>query len=267
MRAEAVRCVALLAITITTATWVHAKEFREYYEFRYLSGLPGGGFGVTPQGRVGFDGAIQLNVPAAYTPYWGNYMLGFWSASTEPGEIHLDTAGPNVNGTGLVAAGFGRPGRGIYLAHMPTAEGSEAASHIQVQLTPDTFDKPAFAVGVVDIANRRDRYADLIGKDGFSRSFYGVATGRLGSDERFVYVTLGFGNGRFNNRVFGGISWPATSRLTVFGEYDGFNFNAGLAFSPQSRFDPRRWNIVLTGAVVDMDRPEFGVCVTYAPGD
>jgi len=241
------------------------EEFREYWEFRYLSALPGGGFGVTPQGRVGFDGAIQLNVPVAYTPCQGNYVAGYWSASTEPREIHVGSEGAEINGTGLVAAGFGKPERGIFVANMVTSRRGESAYNAQVQLTSDNFDKPAFAIGVVDWSGRRDRYTNLIGRGGDCRSFYGVATGRLGSDRNFVYLTLGFGNGRFNNSLFGGVSWPASDRLTVFGEYDGFNVNAGVAYSHRSRFDRGRWNVVLTGAVVDMNRPEVGACLTYAP--
>lgn len=237
------------------------KEFREFFEFRYMSALPGGGFGVTPEGRVGFDGAIQMNVPVAYTPCGGNFVAGYWAGSLDPWNPTLDTEGAKVNGTGLLAMGLGKPERGFYAAFMPTSKESEAAWNFQLQLRPDDWDKPAFAVGVQDSANQRDR---AIGHAGGSRSYYGVATGRLGTDEHFVFVTLGWGGGRFNSRPFGGISWPFHDKFTAFAEYDGFNVNAGVAHSWTSRFDDGRWNVINLIGLTDLNRPVLGSALTYA---
>lgn len=257
---------ALLALLVFgSLAFASPDEFYNYPEFRYLSALPGGGFGVTPLGRVGFDGAVQANIPVAYTPSCGNYMAGYWSASNEPRHIHIGTQGDNINGTGLLAAGFGRPGHGLYAAYMVTSRENEGAFNAQYQLTRDNWDKPALAIGLVDLNNNRD--SSIARHQGGARSVYAVATGRLGRPDHFVYVTLGLGSGRFNNRLFGGVSWPASDKLTVYGEYDGWNVNAGLAVSPWSRFSERRWNLTGTFALIDLDRPEFGACLTWAPGE
>jgi hypothetical protein len=248
-----------LAAVGSAAGW--AEEFREFAEFRYLSPLPGGAFGVTPEGRVGFDGALQVNIPVAYTPGRGNFVTGYWSGATAEWRVRFGTEGPNVNGSGLIAAGLGQAPHSLYVAFMPTSKESEAAWSAQLQLTPDRWDKPAFAIGCQDWANQRDRRP---GHPGGSRSFYGVLTGRRGTEDKFVFITLGYGNGRFNNRPFGGVSWPCAKRWTVFAEYDGFNANVGVAHSFHSRFDQRRWNIVSTVALVDCSRFTTGAALTYS---
>ncbi len=262
MRGATVLCLAFLLTACIGTALAQPRPMREYFESRYISALPGGGFGVTPDGRVGFDGAIQLNIPVAYTPCRGNYVIGYWSGSTEAWRIHVGTQGRYVDGTGLVGAGFGKPGHGFYVGFMPTSKESEAAWNWQIQLRRDDWDKPAFAIGVHDWANQRDKYP---GHPGGSRSFYGVATGRLGTEENFVYITLGWGGGRFNSLPFGGISWPFHRKFTLMVEYDGFNMNAGIAHSWHSRFDSRsRWNIVSVFALIRMKYPLLGSCLTYS---
>lgn len=238
------------------------EEFVEFPEFRYISALPGGGFGVTPEGRVGFDGALMMNVPVAYTPCSGNFVGGYWSGSTDPWDINIGTEGSDVNGTALLAAGLGKPEHGLYVAFMPTSKESEAAWNFQLQLRGDDWDKPAFAIGVQDSSNQRDRHKGV--HKGGSRSFYGVATGRLGSEDNFVYLTLGWGGGRFNSRPFGGVSWPFHDHFTAFAEYDGFNANVGLAHSWLTRLSERQWNVVSIFGLVDLNRPLLGSCVTYS---
>jgi len=259
--ASSVGVFVVAAVSLAAPTELAPNEFREFWSFRYNSALPGGSFGVTPEGRVGFDGAIQMNVPVAYTPCGGNFVGGYWAGSLDPWNPTLDTEGDKVNGTGLLAMGLGKPERGFYVAFMPTSKHSEAAWNCQLQLRADDWDKPAFAVGVQDWANQRD---EAPGHAGGSRSCYGVATMRFGTDEHFVFVTLGWGGGRFNSRFFGGISWPFHDKFTAFVENDGFNMNAGVAHSWTSRFDDRRWNVINLIGLTDLNRPVLGSAFTYS---
>ena len=58
--------IICVVMTLALATSACAqREFVEYPEFRYTSALPGGGWGVTPDGVPGFEGAIQTNIPVA----------------------------------------------------------------------------------------------------------------------------------------------------------------------------------------------------------
>ena len=114
----------------------------------------------------------------------------------------------------------------------------------------------------MDFTDRRDSRP---GVGHGSRSFYAVATGRLGTEEKFVYLTLGYGNGRFNNRPFGGLSWPVCDKLTVFGEYDGFQTNYGIAFHPWERLEERNFNATFLFGMAHTDLPNVGVAFTYSP--
>ncbi len=251
----------LLALLAVAASAVWAAEFRDYWEFRYAAALPGGGFGVTPDCRAGFDGAMQINIPVAYTPGPGNVAVGYWAGSVEPWHVRFDTEGPDVNGTALIGAGVAR---GLWVSYMATAKGHEACWNVQWQICQDRWERPAIAVGVVDLSNRRDAHIGPRGYWGGARSVYVVATGRRGTEENFVYITLGWGNGRFNSRPFGGITWPRWRHFSAFAEYDGWDFNVGMGFSLRPRKISSRWNIVGVAALVDLDRPVVGACFTYS---
>ncbi len=247
-------CLALIAMTALMAC--AQDEFREFFEFRYTSGLPGGGWGVTPDGVPGFDGAMQLNVPVAYTPHRGA-VIGYSSASFDS-SIRLESQGPNSNGTGYIGFGMGKSGHGLFLCEMPTSNRWEPAQNAQQQVMPQGANQPAVAVGLQDIFGNRD---ETRGQPHKSESPYVVATQRVGCEEHPVFLTLGYGGGRFNDSFFGGVSWRALDRLTVMAEHDGFNANAALAV------DLSDWvaeDTVLFAGMVDMDRAVIGLSYVYS---
>lgn len=248
--------VALLALT----TAAFAGEFMDYPEFRYTSALPGGGWGVTPDGTPGFEGAMQTSIPVAYTPHRG-VIVGYSCASYDS-TPRFQFKGAEINGTATVGMGFGDPGHGIYVAEMGTGWTGDGVSNlwegvqnVQVQIGAGRGSAPAFAIGVQDIFSQRDD--TLTTKGGGGRSFYAVLTKECEFLNRPLFLTGGMGTARFGG-PFGGVSWRAHDKVTVLGEYDGWNFNAGAAF------DLSDWLVddtILTATMVDMER--FVLAITY----
>ena len=250
--AFAVCAVALGSVVIAAAD---GQEFVNYPEFRYCSALPGGGWGVTPEGRPGFEGAIQTNIPVAYTPYTG-VVLGYASGSFDSTPT-ISFSGAGANGTATVAFGFGEPGRGVYFCEMGTSRRWEPAENLQVQLVPARGNRPAFAVGVQDVFRNRDERVGFRGEG--ADSYYAVLTDQFGPPEHPLFATAGVGSKRFNG-VFGGVSWRAADQVTLMAEYDGWNVNAGAAF------DLSPWttdNVVLFASLVDLDRAVIGLTWVY----
>lgn len=253
--------VILLAVCVAFAG--AQEEFQEFPEFRYVSALPGGGWGVTPDGVPGFDGALQINVPVAYTPHRGA-IVGYSSASFDSSPV-LATGGSECNGTGVIGLGFGKSGHGLYFSEMPTANRFESsfgepAQNVQQQLMPEGRSQPAVAFGIQDIFENRSRYRSAPLQLHNTDSPYVVATRQFELSQRPLYVTLGLGWGRFHSTVIGGASWRAAEKVTVMAEYDGFNPNAGVAF------DVSEWlaeDTILFGAMVDLDRAVVGLHYVY----
>jgi len=247
-------CLALIAVTALSAC--AQREFKKFWEFRYTSGLPGGGWGVTPDGVPGFEGAMQLNVPVAYTPHRGA-IIGYSSASFDS-SFEIDTEGPRINGTGVIAVGVGKSGHGLYLAEMPTSDRWEPAQNAQQQLMPEGRSQPAVAVGYQDIFENRD---EIRGKPHESGSPYVVATRQFGPEEQPLFLTLGYGKGRFDNSFFGGVAWRAHEKVTLMAEYDGFNPNAAVAFDLSDLLVD---DTILYAGYIDMDRAVIGVSYVYS---
>jgi len=242
----------LLAIGIVCSSSA-ADNWDEFYQFRHSSTLPGNLFAVTRDGQVGFTGALQQNVPVAYTPCAGNWVIGGNSGSND-GSIHVSWGGAEVNGTAFLGIGLGSPGRGIYFSNMETGDDWCSSYNVQVQVMPETFGHPAVAVGVQDIWNQRQR---VVGQPYGARSAYAVITGVVGPEDRPAYISLGWGGGRFGSSPFGGLSMHVADRLAVVAEYDGFNTNAGAAYN----FLPSQQKMAAIGYLgwSDLDRPVVGL--------
>ena len=260
IRSSKQRIILAVAVLVigTVVSAQAADNWNEFYQFRHSSTLPGNLFGVTTDGQVGFEGALLQNVPVAYTPCSGNWVLGGNSGSNNSG-LHLGWGGDKVNGTALLGVGLGKSGRGIYLSEMVTGTDICPAYNIQIQVMAETFDHPAVAVGVQDILNQRQR---MVGHPHGARSAYAVITGKIGPAERPTYITLGWGGGRFSSSPFGGISMPLSNMATLVGEYDGFNTNAGLAWSLLSRPAQRQWGAIGYLGWSDLERPVVGFTLT-----
>jgi len=248
-----------LAVTVTCAQ--AATDWDLYYQFRHVSTLPGNAFGVTPEGAIGFDGALQQNIPVAYTPCADNYIVGFWSGSTSS-SLEFGFSGADVNGTATIGLGFGRPGHGIYFSDMFTGSDWCAAYNFQFQIMPETAKRPAVAIGVNDILNQRQK---VLGIPYGARSIYVTSTWKAGSPDQPYYVTAGWGGGRFDSGPFGGMSYGLSDHITALIEYDGLNTNAGLAYGLAGRSaSDSRWNGIGYIGYSDLDRPVIGGCITYS---
>jgi len=198
-----------------------------------------------------------MNVPCAYTPAEDNYALGYYSASTDS-SLRFGFGGNDVDGTGFVVAGFGRPGEGISVSETFTEKHLRVnCFNVQWQFQPETKRTPALALGVLDIQNRRPRVLD--GRHG-ARSFYVVATRQLLEESQRLYASLGIGDGRFHSRPFAGLSWYPAQRVNLGMEYDGWVLRPHAAYQVAAR-GGLDWTVALAWS--DFDRPVLGLGVTY----
>lgn len=235
-----------------------ATDWSEYAEFRHVSGLPGNGFGVNQDGSVGFGGAFHMNVPCAYTPAGGSFTTGYYCGSYDS-NVRLQFGGDESDGMGHIGIGLGSPGRGIYVAEIFVEKHLEVnATNLQWQFYDETANVPALAIGVLDLFDERTR---RYGIPHSARSYYVVGTRKVSESDHPVYVSLGFGNGRFDKTLFGGISWyPAEWALLGF-EYDGYMPRPHAAFELLGRDG---FNITVGGAWSDFDHPVLGLSVNYS---
>jgi hypothetical protein len=252
--------VLALAATAAFSGSTPGGKWNEFPQFRHVSALPGNAFGVTADGLLGFDGALQQNIPVAYTPSWGQYIAGYWSGSNSS-SIEIGTSGGNVNGTGLVGIGLGKPETPVYLGVMFVDTTWRSAYNIQVQLQNEKEHGIAVALGVNDIESQQQ----AVGGVGHgARSIYVTATKKTGSAEKPVYLTLGAGGGRFDSGPFGGVSWSFADRFTACLEHDGLNTNAGLAFGLKGRqAADKKWDGVAYLGWAGLERPVIGAAFTY----
>ncbi len=190
-------------------------------QYANIAPLPGAGLALSPQGRPDGLGAMQINIPVAYTPGWGFISLSAYAGNYN--GTHKESFG---NGTGLFGVGFfGRPS--LYISAMQVSRNLDESKALnsQLMLVPEKPEVPAISVG----------YQDILRKEWGMRSAYFVSTKRFRAAGKSVYATIGYGGGRFLHNPFAGVSAPLNEHISLIAEYDGFQFNGGIGWRPGGR--------------------------------
>jgi hypothetical protein len=200
-------------------------------QYANIAPLPGAGMALNEDGKVDGLGAMQVNIPIAYTP-----GADFIEVSAYAGEYIQSVSDENWNnGSGFYGMGFfGRPR--TYVSAMAVSSvlrnDSKALSG-QLQLVEETRRTPALALGVQDLLDKETKeYGD---KFATGRAWYAVSTKGFTVGVRKVYATLGWGKARYLEHFFFGLSAPINDHFTLAVENDGYQYNAALGWRPAGR--------------------------------
>ena len=206
----------------------------QYPAFRTISGLPGGGFGVRPDGLPAFDGAMAFSTPIGYSlSNWNGTLSAtntsdywFFRLPHITGHRGNDDSNGKVTGCGGVSLGhFGSLAGGF----MIISSDRDTAFNVQYQM-PLFYKNVGVSAGVQDTGGTRgDRAGGAVGVQN-SQSFYGAVTVPL---KYGVYVSGGWGTRRFG-KGFANVSVPIGSRFKAVLEDDGLGVNEALSWDPRA---------------------------------
>ncbi len=202
--------------------------YKQYPQFRNLSGLPGGGFGINAEGHPDFKGAMAYSTPIAYT-------LTDWRMSLGGSALSRDRSFYWFGGNDLVQGN----GTGFFMLGVPLGRfGDFTASWmflselgdnvVNLQWSPPWQQGDVrYAVGVQDVVGGGGSSGEGQTDDSAaSNTWYVVATYRA---QENLHMSLGAGDKRFNP-VFGNISYDFAERWKAVVEHDSFNWNYGIAY-------------------------------------
>lgn len=214
-------CWAMIALCLGAARAVTVSD-NPNRQFVNISPLPGGGIAINSEGKPDGLGAVQINIPVAYTPTKGYLTAGAYFGKGTKSDTTLN------NLTGNIGIGFGeKPTAYVSVMAFTKHVRSEGwGFNAQVQVVQESEDRPGVVVGVQDAFK---------GAEQKGYSAYIAATKAFPTSQNSVYLTIGAGGGRFTHTAFAGLSYPAAESVNLIAEWDGFQFNGGVAWRPSGR--------------------------------
>jgi hypothetical protein len=231
MKIMKLTCIVAIAATLITASsaQVDLKGQRRYPQFRGLSGLPGGGYGVLPDGKLSITGAVAFTTPIAYTPGSGRFVVGTGLVSNHRKlrffSDRADGDKAEGNGTAFALVGWELANAGRLATTFVMFSGIQD-SGVNVQFQPRSPSKVAIAFGVQDATGRGGAGGTLEEDMASSRSFYIVATIPV---KDLAYISAGLGSKRFKEG-FANASFSLGRGLKGVVEFEGYHWNYGVAF-------------------------------------
>jgi len=231
----AVLTLLLLGATVTPS-YSSPSFLSEQYE--NISTLPGGGVALNSAGDPDGRGDAQINIPIAYTPHRGYQGVGLYVGKHRFGDNE------GSNGSMFLALGFSET-LPIYVSVLEASRHlSESKSfNIQAGVLKERANFPALAVGVQDLT---DKEHATVG-----RSLYLTTTKSVHLLNHPAYLTLGYGSGRFEDKLFYGASLPIGSYLNAMYEWDGYQPNYGLIIRPGGRYGNLSLLVGYNGKIAD----------------
>lgn len=209
--------VCAVVVALGAPAWAGKVPSEQYAN---IAPLPGAGIALDPAGDLDGQGAMQINIPVAYTPKWGYASLGaYWGDYPERDHEF-------GNGSGIFALGFfNKPA--IYMSGFQVSRIWEEAKAVngQIAVFDETETRPAVSVGIQDILHKEDE----------QRSLYIVVTKQVELFDKQAFASIGYGDGRFLSRPFGGLSVPLNDYFNFALEWDGFQVNSGVGIRPGGR--------------------------------
>lgn len=199
--------------------------YHYYPQFRNLSGLSGGGYGVDASGYPSLSGPTALATPVA--PTMGRDTFRIVGGKMTFNRV-FDLNNKESNGSLALAYGHTFGSFNVMVSTMFLSAIFDNAINVQVQYIPRGDAKLIPAVGIQDVFGTGGASGQDLPSDGdSSQSIYGVLTYRI--DNRFhpLYISWGIGTHRFS-QTFASGSLQLFRPLRGFLEYDGFGFNGGF---------------------------------------
>lgn len=199
----------------------------QFPQFRSLSGLSGGGYGLNYKGWGSTSGATAYSTPIGYALGRDQFRVSGVETAFKLHPINDQTS------TGKASFMFGHTfGERVNLAYSYFVKSNhgDASTNLQLQLIPNHPQDPSFSIGVQDIGGHGGSAGEGAPTDKrSSRSFFGVVTTPVPTTPggKPLYISGGWGTRRFG-KGFASASYQLATPLRIWAEYDGFGVNEGI---------------------------------------
>jgi hypothetical protein len=208
----------------------------EFPQFRQISGLSGGGYGLDADGWGSLDGATAFSTPLGIA--LGHDQFRIDGADTAFSLNHLPRGISNdPRGTAKAFLSYGHSFGELNFAYtyfVKSGEG-DSVTNLQVSYSRGRTYDPAVSFGVQDlVGNGGSAGQGIPGDSETSRSFFGALTVPVALNGEPLFLSGGYGSRRFQ-KGFASASYRFWGPFRGWTEYDGFGINEGLLVGYRSR--------------------------------
>jgi hypothetical protein len=204
----------------------------QFPQFRNLSGLAGGGYGVDAGGNGSLAGATAYSTPIGYVLGHDQFRIGIAKLSYDSGP-NWDNG--HSNGKGIITFGHSFGQFNFTFTDLFKSLVLDQAYNLQIAYQPSTSAVLVPSIGVQDLLGHGGSAG--IGNptdNAISRSIFGVLTWRIDLPRRPLFLSAGGGNHRFS-KGFASTSYQVAGPLRGWLEYDGWGFNEGFLLTYRTR--------------------------------